>query len=346
MEGSQRTRGGGPHGTPSESASRKRTAASLLLPLIGLGIFVWILVGTGVDNIVDTFRHVRPARLLVFPVLVGVVLWIKGMRWYALIRAVGLDYSMRQSVRLWAIGFCAGAVTPGKVGDAVRAFYLSRDTGSSLGVSLLTVFMDRLMDLVIVLVFGLVTIVVFSHAYTDVPSAWIIVALVAGTLAVIYLALRRDLVRTLLGPLFRALTPEKYKGEMSAQFHSFYDSLGLYARRWKQTLFGIGCTLLSWSGVVVIAYCVTWVLDIDVSFGYVVLIMPIVTVVELLPISISGLGTREAVSIYFFAVIDVSAPEAVGFSVMYLVAGTYLTSLLGFGAWLSRPSVMRARLDT
>ncbi len=45
-------------------------------------------------------------------------------------------------------GFSPPSITPGKVGDAVRALYVSRETGRGLGESFLTVFMDRLMDLV------------------------------------------------------------------------------------------------------------------------------------------------------------------------------------------------------
>jgi hypothetical protein len=77
--------------------------------------------------------------------------------------------------------------------------------------------------------------------------------------------------------------------------------------------------------------------SIPVSARYVVLIMPIVTLVELIPFSISGLGTRDATVIYFFSVVGVGSAEAVGFSIVYVLIGTYLTALAGFVLWLRHP---------
>lgn len=78
-------------------------------------------------------------------------------------------------------------------------------------------------------------------------------------------------------------------------------------------------------------------LGVPVRFGYVLLIMPIVTLVELVPVSVSGLGTRDAVVIYFFSFVGVGSAQAVGFSVAYVLIGTYLTALAGFLFWLRRP---------
>jgi uncharacterized membrane protein YbhN (UPF0104 family) len=63
----------------------------------------------------------------------------------------------------------------------------------------------------------------------------------------------------------------------------------------------------------------------------------VVTLVELIPFSISGLGTRDATVIYFFGAVGIGSAEAVGFSIVYLLIGTYLTALAGFFLWLRTP---------
>jgi hypothetical protein len=299
---------------------------------------VWIVRGTGLDRVLDTFRRIDPRSLAVFPVFTVFILWIRGYRWWILLRLVGIPYTRRRSSIVWSIGFFAASITPGKVGDAVRALYVSRETGRGLGESFLTVFMDRLMDLVVVLVFGVATILVFSYRYTDLPSIWVIVAASVAALGLVYLVLNRSLMRALAGPFFRALTPKKYRPQLSTQVHEFYDALALYARQWKTTAFAIFLTLVFWAGIVLLAYTATRVLAIDVSFGYVALMMPMVTLVEIVPISISGIGTREAAVIFFFAAVGIGSAQAVAFSIMYLMAGTYLTALVGFLAWLANPA--------
>jgi uncharacterized protein (TIRG00374 family) len=315
-----------------------RKWVSLVLPLVGLVIFVWIVRGTGLNRVLDTFRRIDPKSLAVFPVFTVFILWIRGYRWWILMRLVGIPYTRRRSSIVWAIGFFAASITPGKVGDAVRALYVSRETGRGLGESFLTVFMDRLMDLVVVLVFGVATILIFSYRYTDMPSIWVIVAASVAALGLVYLVLNRSLMRALAGPFFRALTPKKYRAQLSTQVHGFYDALSLYAGRWKSTAFAFFLTLVFWAGIVLLAYTATRVLEIDVSFGYVALMMPMVTLVEIVPISISGIGTREAAVIFFFAAVGIGSAQAVAFSIMYLMAGTYLTALVGFLAWLANPA--------
>jgi len=315
-----------------------RKWVSLVLPLVGLVIFVWIVRGTGLNRVLDTFRRIDPKSLAVFPVFTVFILWIRGYRWWILMRLVGIPYTRRRSSIVWAIGFFAASITPGKVGDAVRALYVSRETGRGLGESFLTVFMDRLMDLVVVLVFGVATILIFSYRYTDMPSIWVIVAASVAALGLVYLVLNRSLMRALAGPFFRVLTPKKYRAQLSTQVHGFYDALSLYAGRWKSTAFAFFLTLVFWAGIVLLAYTATRVLEIDVSFGYVALMMPMVTLVEIVPISISGIGTREAAVIFFFAAVGIGSAQAVAFSIMYLMAGTYLTALVGFLAWLANPA--------
>ena len=311
---------------------------SLLLPLVGLAVFVWIVRGTGVNRILETYRQIDARRLVIFPLFTVFILAVRGYRWWLLLRLVGIPYSRWRSTVVWAIGFFAASITPGKVGDAVRALYVSRETAKGFGESFLTVFMDRLMDLVTVLVFGVATIVVFSSRYMDMPSLWVIIAAALALLALVYLVLHRGLMRKLAGPVFRILTPAKYRSQLSAEVEGFYDALGLYARHWKVTAYAAVLTLVFWVGIVVLAFTVAQTLGIGVSFGYVALIMPMVTLVEIIPVSVSGIGTREATVIFFFSAVGIGSAQAVAFSVGYLIAGTYLTALAGFIAWLANPA--------
>jgi uncharacterized membrane protein YbhN (UPF0104 family) len=96
-------------------------------------------------------------------------------------------------------------------------------------------------------------------------------------------------------------------------------------------------TLVCWTLIFALAIYIARILSLPVRPGYIMLIMPVVTLVELIPFSIAGLGTREATVIYFFSVVGAGAAEAVGFSIVYVLIGTYLTALVGFFLWLKHP---------
>ncbi|MFH1754155.1 MAG: lysylphosphatidylglycerol synthase transmembrane domain-containing protein [Candidatus Latescibacterota bacterium] len=315
---------------------------SYILPFVGLAIFIFIISGTGVGNILDTFRQVNPFHLILFPFVIIAILLIRGFRWQMLMRMVGIPYTMWRSTSVWAIGFFAAAITPGKVGDAIRALYVSQDTGKNFGECFLTVFIDRLMDLITIVLFGMITTVLFSYHYIKIPSLWLVFIGIFAFFVLLFAVMSRSLMRKLIKPIFNLLAPKKFKDSMSLGFNSFYDSLGIYLTKWQGTLGVLILTFIYWVMVFGLAWYVAFTLNIDVTFGYLFIIMPMVTLVELIPISISGLGTREAAVIYFFSVVGISSAYAVSFSITYLIMGTYLTSILGFIFWLRNPVKLRA----
>ena len=314
-----------------------RKKLSFLLPFLGLSLFVYIVGRTGLDNITGIIRDADARILPLAPVLVVAIILVRGIRWRILMRVVDIDYSLWRSAKVWTIGFFAASVTPAKAGDTLRAFYVREDTGRTFGEAFLTVFIDRLWDLMFVLALGVVSVLVFSRFYMEIPSGWIVLTASLGIAVCVYLATRRALMRRLLKPMFDALVPKKYKEAFSLNFNTFYDSLALYRRDRGAMVAAFLLTVLVWALVFLLAYYITVLFGIDVDLKYVVLIMPIVTLVELIPISVSGLGTRDATVIYFFSVVGISSAAAVGFSIGYLFIGTYLTALAGFLMWLRHP---------
>ena len=315
------------------------------MPLIGLAIFVLIIRSIGFQNVLDIIRGIDPRKLIVFPFFTAFILLMHGLRWQFLMRIIGIEYSLWRSTMVWSIGFFGASVTPAKVGDAARAFYLSRDTGRNFAECFLTVVIDRLLDVLTMLALGVVALLIFSYYYIELPSVWIIVGATPIVIGLIYLLLHRELMRKLLGPLFRAMIPDKYRDELTGHFHSFYDALGVYLRNWKKTSIGFVYTILFWAAVALLAWSVTWLLDIKVPFTYMVLLLPMLTLVEIIPISVAGLGTRDAATIYFFSIVGIGSTEAVAFSLLYVILGTYLVAGVGFVAWILKPSALRKKLE-
>ena len=271
------------------------------------------------------------------PPLVLAISLVRGARWRYVMRTLGIDCSLARSTQVWAIGFFASAVTPAKAGDAVRAVYLHNDSGRPLGETFLTVFLDRLWDLGFILVAGTISALVFSRRYIQIPSAPLLAAaaVVIGAAAVIMT--NRRWMRALLKPVSSVLVPERYRDGLSSGFHSFYDALRVHGARPTRSVNMALLTLATWGLIFLLAIYAARIVSVPVSFGYIILIMPIVTLVELLPVSLAGLGTREATVMYFFSVVGVGSAEAVGFSIVYVLIGTYLTALAGFVLWLRHP---------
>jgi len=310
---------------------------TISMPLVGLAIFAFIVYRTGLARIIATLSTIEWPQLLWAPLIVGAIAFFRGARWHYVIRSVGLTYRLRRCIVVYTIGFFASSVTPAKAGDVVRAVYLRNESECPMGRAFLTVFVDRLWDLLFVLAAGTVSVLLFSARYIQIPSApllgaaALIVALAAAT------ATRRSWVRALLKPAVSIMVPARYRDGLSANFNTFYDAMREHASRPVRSMVMAGYTAICWLLIIVLAIYVSRLLSLPVSMGYIVLIMPVVTLVELIPFSISGLGTRDATVIYFFSIVGASAAEAVGFSIVYLLIGGYLMAFAGFLLWLRHP---------
>ena len=78
-------------------------------------------------------------------------------------------------------------------------------------------------------------------------------------------------------------------------------------------------------------------LNIPVSFFYLASCVSISNIISLLPVSVSGIGTRDVLLIALFSQVGLSAESAVGFSFMFLVFFSGMSALFGFIAWTLNP---------
>ena len=88
-----------------------------------------------------------------------------------------------------------------------------------------------------------------------------------------------------------------------------------------------------------------WALGIDIALPHFLVFVPIILFVQLLPISVAGLGTREAAFVYFFGSVGVGAESAFALSLLFF-AGTILSAVPGafdIPEALRRPSRVASR---
>jgi uncharacterized protein (TIRG00374 family) len=170
---------------------RLRTA---LITILTIGLLAWFLRQA---NLADVWLHVRNARgdLLVLSfVFVLATYWARALRWQYLLAPVG-PARFRTVFRTTVLGFAALALLPARVGDVLRPYLLARQEGLSVTATIATVVMERVLDLIAVLV--LLAVYVWGFSGTgELPerflhpvevSAAIAAASAAGLLALMWI---------------------------------------------------------------------------------------------------------------------------------------------------------------
>ena len=141
---------------------KTRTA---IVSVLAIALFAWFLSHADLGV---AWTHVRNARvdlLVVGFVCVWATYWARAVRWQYLLAPVG-PTRFRTAFRTTVIGFAALGLLPARAGDLLRPYLLARQEGLDPTATFATVVMERVLDLVAVLVLLALYVWVFAEAGT------------------------------------------------------------------------------------------------------------------------------------------------------------------------------------
>jgi uncharacterized protein (TIRG00374 family) len=308
-----------------------------ILSLVGIVLFIIILLRIDLGALAATLAHTDTGFLLLALAVNGVAIILKSQKWKIIVNAIKPDFTLAQSVRAFFVGFAFSTVTPAKLGDFVRVLYID-DSCCGTGRSISTVVIDRLID--ITLLFGFAFLGVFAFAifyHVEVLSVGAVVLIIAGLAAGIYIVLHRPLLSLLLRPFFTIFVPAHLKDKVSELYEDFFRGLFVFFEDRVRFISSISFGILSWIPPFVYGYLLARSIGIDTGVLFFALVIPVLGLLDLLPISISGIGTRDIALIFLFGLKGIAPEQAVAFSLLYLFMSYWLVALIGAAVYLRYP---------
>lgn len=134
---------------------QRRTIISLVLPLILLALFARALPGFKLDKVPGLILQANVLLLLVAFLVFYAGFPLRGLRWATLIRGTGFPLGVKDATEIIFISWLVNCLVPAKLGDLYRAYLLKINTSVSLSRTFGTVFIERVLDLFAIVVFGL-----------------------------------------------------------------------------------------------------------------------------------------------------------------------------------------------
>lgn len=176
----------------STSPIRRRALFALKLGL-GLAIVAWLVYQAQAHDDFDRLID-QPKRwgfLFAAWVYVALAVGLGFVRWYLLVQALGLPFSLRDAVRLGSLGFALNFVGPGGVGgDLFKAIALAREHRGRSSEAVATVIADRVVGLLSLLLIASFAILATGNLWdtTIAPAVRGLSWLTLGVLAVALVA--------------------------------------------------------------------------------------------------------------------------------------------------------------
>lgn len=257
------------------------------------------------------------------------VLHLKVVRWQLLLRERGISYA---TGRAWLSNLTSGylsMLTPGRVGDLLRVQYLKRERDVPYAEGLASVVMDRFADLYVLAGFVAVAAVHYGSVIAG-ELAWITWACVIGTVVGPLVFLVPGVPERVFLPIFR-----KVGGSVDGL--SFF--LGALRAQigWRLLLVVIPVTTAGFLLNYLQGWLISEAMGIHLPFFDVVCLLAIASLMGLLPISVSGVGMREALFGILFPSLGLAAEHGVTFGLLVFGVLYVVTTLAGFVAWQVAP---------
>lgn len=280
------------------------------------------------------FRTMDPIAFISAVFLYIISIYFSSLRWKLLISS---RLSTKRLFDMYMMGSFFNTCLPGIIGgDAVKIFYLGRElkmqggepskgqpVGQDEGVksphtanslALASVFMDRYIGFVALLCIALAAFPFGLREIEETPVRWVLPLV---TLSFI--------VMSIIIFKFRI-------GERFVFIYRIYEHLNLFRSRkgllFKCFMHSLVIQLLGFLAVYVLAKG----LSISLSFLSILIFLPLIIIISLIPISISGIGLREGAFVFLLRLVGVSSDMAVALSLLWFlsVIAASLWGLIGY----------------
>jgi uncharacterized protein (TIRG00374 family) len=302
---------------------RRRLLAGLIFG------FVVILGLTLLGDVRQVIQHLAAFSWQLTPIILACTLFnyvLRFIKWHFYLGQVGVhDLPVLESARLFVGGFPL-AVTPGKVGEALKGVWLNQRAGIPVARAVPVVIAERISDGLAVTALSTLGVIAYPRYWPAFAS--VLTLLIAG----VTLTQIRPLALTLIGVAERM----PLVGRATVHLREFYE--GTYALfRPKATVAAVSLGTVAWLGEGIGFYLILRGLGVPASWQtlsiavFVLAFSTIVGAVSTLP---GGLGAAEA-SIAGMLSLLLSLPAGIPAAATLLIrfATLWFGVSLGLGVW-------------
>jgi glycosyltransferase 2 family protein len=300
------------------------------LSVFGIVLFIYILLQVDVEGAFTLIFSANRTYLAFGIVLVFAEMFLRARCWHLLGRIFRPDYSYTDAFKAYMMGIAFGAVTPGRAGDFIKVGSLTKVGGIPLSKAFTVGLLDRLLNLIFLGMCAAIAsfIVLLSISGFESGIASLLAALTA-LMAVTLVGLNQDMMAKVLKPLKDLILPERLKKRASTVFRQFYGSMALFRKssmRWHVILY----TMMGWMIIFIRPYFFGRSIGMDAGITAYLVFMPIISLAEALPISVFGLGTRDATVLSLFSLMDFTRDQMMALSLMLLTLSYLPQAALGY----------------
>lgn len=313
---------------------------------VGIAIMATLLYIAGTRTTLNAFLRADFSLLLLGALITPVNVFLHVLRWHRLVGLFTKEASTKLATKMTLVGFFFGSITPSKIGEITKYHYLAKHHNLPKGTAISLTLIDRLFDLVLVAIIGLMGLLLFVLQVGAVNAYPLL--LVGGLMVGLFLLAFNDRVFIFgIGLLVKSASKLRARfGSGSLAIADVVKQIHRPLKRLKSqldlfALLGF-LSLLIWVLIGVQMSLFLAAFGSPVQFGVVFVFVCVGALASLAPITVSGLGTRDAMLVYLFSLLSVPAESVILSTILIFMVGILAPAIVGgliytFGSYSVNP---------
>lgn len=309
-----------------------RNIGKKLIRLLGPILFLFLLIKTVNPWLVsDLLKGIRIEIVLVSMILFPILISVRTFRWGIICRHLNMEISFKRLFQIYYISWFLGSIPLSGISVLSKLVYI-KEEGGSVSRTMVSITIDKLFDIVGHMCFGLFAFFYFpKEIFKDnlLGSFYIGMALIMCLIFVFRVKIWEVYVKLIQ----RYIKKDNRQGEdnLDTDIMAFLPSFDLRSVVIIMSLSVVIGLLRS-----LVLYGLAISLAMPVTFGLIVGCRALIGIINIIPITINGLGTREAILLLLLPLSGISMESALalGFTAFLW---TICYKLSGMVFWLRQP---------
>jgi uncharacterized protein (TIRG00374 family) len=294
-----------------------------LLPIIGIAILLFILSTLDFDKIIQIFSKIDPLYSVLSFFIIAPLLFLATIEWQLLLRKQKIFVKFWYPLTNFFIGYFYGFITPGAFGAYSRSIYLAEESGAPLPKCVSNIIILNTLEFISILTVGAIGAIYLSSIFPYL--FYIIIIAMIVQIAVFLFFFKDERSRVLFRKIVQSRIFSTIKDRIEGSIETFFEDIP----KFKDVLLPYGISLSGWFLKYAMLFFVAKLFFIEVPMITFIMIMAVADVLACLPISIYGLGTREAVLITIFEFWGIPRENIVSFSLFWFILIWLTPSIIG-----------------